>query len=159
MMRTINPTDGGFDRVRRSACGSGSPRKTLSSHDARGIVPASKLGLHGLVEQPPGDRVWDLLLQAVPDLEAHLVVSYESEEDDAVVDPFATDLPGFGAPHGEVLQRLTLERREENGEHLVSGTLLDRLQVVVDSRSLPGRDCARKVREVRTRRRGHLERT
>jgi hypothetical protein len=87
------------------------------------------------------------------------VVSYESEEDDAVVDPFVTDLPGFGAPHGEVLQRLTLERREENGEHLVSGTLLDRLQVVVDSRSLPGRDCARKVREVRTRRRGHLERT
>jgi hypothetical protein len=125
--------------------------------DAAGVVPGGEAGLDGRRQDAARDRVRDLVLQAVPDLEAHLPVVQEGEEDHAVVEPLAPDLPRLGAAHREVLERLALERGHEDRDHLVAGALLDGRQAGIGVGERRRSDHAGEVGEVAARRRRHLE--
>ena len=59
-------------------------------------------------------------LEPVADLDAHLPVVEEDQEDDAVVEALRADPPGLGEPDREVLEALAVERAEDGDDHLIA---------------------------------------
>ena len=89
-----------------------------------------------VVDDPVGVDVRDLVLEAVADLDADLAVLGENEEDQAVVEALAADLPRFEGPDRPVLEHGVLaERPADPDEELVA-----RLALVILEARVEGRD-------------------
>src|SRR5262249_10898193 len=109
--RLVRPGDGLIDRVEPGA-------------DAVGEMSLAEAWRHDIPQDRRGDRVRHVRLETIADLETHLPVVDEDQEDDAVVEALLPDAPGLRQPDGEVLEALALERLEDGHHDLVRGAAL-----------------------------------
>src|SRR5262249_12977992 len=70
--------------------------------DAVGDVPLAEARRDHVAQDRRRERVRQVRLETVPDLDPHLPVVDEDEEDDAVVEALLPDPPHLGQPDGEV---------------------------------------------------------
>src|SRR3954462_146172 len=72
-------------------------------------VPESRCD--DLVDDALGGDVGERAFEAVTDLDAEMTVVLGNDQQNAVVDLLAADLPGFGNPKRELLDGLAIRRR------------------------------------------------
>src|SRR5262249_5530180 len=114
----------------------GDPVGDLALAEARGDHLSK-----GLARQ----RIGELGLEAVADLETHLPVVHEDEEDDAVVEPLLPDAPRLSETDGIVLEILPLQRSEDRDDDLVATLALARSELVLQPVAVGGREHSRVV--------------
>ncbi len=96
-------------------------------------------------ENGGGDRVGEPALEPVADLDAHLPVVEEDEEDDAVVEALLADPPRLGQPDRVALEALALERAEDGDHHLVAAGGLPGRELLLEAVPVGGGQRARVV--------------
>src|SRR5207247_8008498 len=89
-----------------------------------------------------GDRIRDHRLEPVADLDAKLPLLQKREQDDAVVDALAADLPALGEPDRDVLEALAFERGKDRDDHLRARRALALRQLLLEPRAIGGRQDA-----------------
>src|SRR6266545_436157 len=113
--------------------------------DAIADLALAEARRHRVAEYLARQRVREPGLEAVADLEAHLPVVEEDQEDDAVVEAFLADPPRLRQPNRVVLEAFALERAEDGHDDLVARALLARPEHVLETGALAGGQRARVV--------------
>ena len=73
-----------------------------------------------LVDDPLGGDVGQRALKAVTDLDAEMAVVLGNDDQRTVIDLLAADLPGFGHPQRELLDRLAIRGRNDQYRDLAA---------------------------------------
>jgi len=105
-------------RVVGRGCGLGRPDSPIDGCDQRSdaspdrAVAIARLdpGHDRLPDDPRRDRIGYPVLEAIAHLDPDLPVVQEQEEDQAVIEPLAANVPGRERPNGEVLERHVARR-------------------------------------------------
>ena len=82
----------------------------------------AELGHDPIPNDSPGRKIRQAALQAVAHLDPDLAVVARDHQDDAVVEPFATDLPAFGHPDRKIFDGIPIQGGY--GEHRHLGRVL-----------------------------------
>ncbi len=98
-----------------------------------------------LGDDPLRERVGEDALHAAPRLDAHAALLLRDDEEDAVVDARAAELPLVGDARGEFLDGLRADGRHEEHGHLRALRLLERLELRLDRLAFGARERAREV--------------
>src|SRR5262249_26676178 len=113
--------------------------------DPVGDLALAKRRCDPLPQDLARQRVGELGLETVADLEAHLPVVHEDEKDDPVVEALLPDAPGLGETDGVVFEILALERSEDGDHDLVAALALARAELALQPVAIRGREHARVV--------------
>src|SRR6266700_1440199 len=104
--------------------------------DAVGDLTLAEARGHRLAQDLARDRIGELGLEAIADLEPHLPVFGKDQEDHAIVEPLLADTPGLGQTDGVVLETLALERAEDGDDDLIARSLLTGANLVLEPRAV-----------------------
>ena len=91
-----------------------------------GEIPGLEFRRDDLVDDALGGDVGQRAFEAVTDLDAEMAVVLGDDDQRAVVDLLAADLPGFRHPQRELLDRLAIRRRYDQHRDLAA---LPRLEI------------------------------
>ena len=110
--------------------------------DAAGEIAALEFRRDVLVDDALGGGVGQRAFEAVADLDAQAAVVLGDDEQRAVVDLLAADLPGFRDPERELLDRLGVRRRHDQHRDLAALARLQILQRLRQRGDVAGRERA-----------------
>src|SRR6185503_18143582 len=113
--------------------------------DAVGHLPLAEAWGHLLAQDGGRDGVGESALQPIADLDPHLPVVEEDQEDDAVVEALLADAPCLGEPDRIVLEALPLEGAEDRDHHLVAAALLTLGEACLQAIAIGRRQRAREI--------------
>ena len=118
----LNDPDGGARAGRGSAVRAldGRLDRVEAGADALGDLALAEAGGDHVAENRRRHRIRQRRLEPVADLDAHLPVVEEDQEDHAVVEVLPPDAPGLGEPDREVLEALPVERSEDGDDDLIA---------------------------------------
>ncbi|MGY4598431.1 hypothetical protein ACVWXL_006177 [Bradyrhizobium sp. GM22.5] len=98
--------------------------------DAAGEIAAPEFRRDGFIDDAPRRDVGERALEAVTDLDAQMPVVLGHNEDGAVVDLLASDLPGLRDADRELLDGLRVRRRHDQDGDLAALAHLEVLQLL-----------------------------
>ncbi len=101
--------------------------------NAAGEVALTEAGSDDVVEDPPRSQVGDRRLEAVAHLEPHLAIVANDQQEGAVIELAAPQLPGLGDPQAVVVDHLTVEGRDRQDGDLRAPLVLEALQACLDA--------------------------
>ena len=113
--------------------------------EARRVASLAEARRDALADDLRGHHVGDRRLEPVADLDAHLALVTEHQEDQPVVEALLSDPPALGQADRIILEALALQRRKERDDHLHAGRLLALGQRRLETRALGGLQQARVV--------------
>ena len=99
------------------------------------------------------ERVGERAFEAVLHFDAQRAIVLGDDQDRAVVDSLAADLPGFGEPHAELRDVFGLGRRQDQHRDLRALARLERGELFFERRLLRGGERAREIGDARLERR------
>src|SRR6266436_5777012 len=108
--------------------------------DAVGDLALAEARRDVLAQDLARERIGQLGLEAVPNLEAHLPVVDEDQEDDPVVETLLTHPPGLSQADRVVFQALALQRAEDGDDDLVAALPLAHAEPVLEAGAVIGRE-------------------
>src|SRR5204862_878188 len=83
-----------------------------------GVALLTEARCDDVADDRRGDGVGDHRLETVADLDPQLPLLQKDDEEDAVAEALAADLPPLFEPDGDVLDAVALERGKDRHEHL-----------------------------------------
>ena len=113
--------------------------------DSAGEVAATELRDDVFLDDPVRGRVGQCALEAVTHLDPHPPILQCDQQDRAVIDAAATDLPGLGDADRVLLDFLGLRRRDDQHGDLAALRALERPQLRVERRGLVRRERSGKI--------------
>src|SRR6185503_14336306 len=118
---------GAFDRLEDRVCPGPHAAREVTRLEVRRDLLADDAGRF---------QVRQCAFEAIADLNPELPFLERNEEKDAVVGPFLTELPGGRDAMGVLLERLSLEGREDQDGDLIAGLLFVRLELFCQLRGV-----------------------
>lgn len=79
------------------------------------------MGAQNAADDARCEGVGDDAFQAIPHFNAHEMVLWKNQKDDAVVFPFLSYFPLLRQMNGKVFERLTFQRWKSSNNNLVAG--------------------------------------
>jgi len=135
------PTDSKNDHANHAIDAGGDPAGEIALLEARRDV---------LGDDPVRDRVGDHALQTAADFDAQLAVVFRDEEQRAVVDPLAPELPLVDDANRVLLDRLRARARDDQDRDLASLLRLERRELRFERGALAGVERSGQVRDARS---------